>query len=115
MKFCQAHWDELKAAVERKGMGDLIAPSGAAAVYRMKQELEGTATDSAFDPLLAAHWAIARNAIEMGGLYIMGDYCPLCEVKEHLGETEAKAWIEYSTDAMREYCLEQGLIGNGGE
>lgn len=116
MKFCQKHWEDLKQAIKDKGMWDLVAIDGHAALYMMKQELEGSETDSTYDPLMAAHNMISAKALEYGGLYLMtGDYCPLCELISHApggsdGEATCREWIKGSTDACLAYCQEHKLI-----
>jgi hypothetical protein len=79
MKFCKAHWDKLRAAIDERGLSGLVHQGGAAATEAMARELQGTATDRDFDPLMAAHWAIVNNAsrviADTGGnpLYLMTD------------------------------------------
>lgn len=126
MKFCQPHWTALREMVIAKGMGELISKDGAAAAERMVEELEGTATNATYDPLMAAYWSIMGMALEKGGLYLMyskpGDgadaeshYCPLCEVEEQGMKQESKSgaavcWMEGCTDSILMFCREQGLL-----
>ena len=66
MKFCQNHWDKLKDAIKARGIFDFVAGSGEEAVKQMKEQLEGKPEAiERFDPLMAAHWAIANNAIDV--------------------------------------------------
>lgn len=115
MKFCQAHWDRLRTAIEIRGLGHLIAPSGAEAMERAAQELDGTATDATYDPLMAAHWMIVSRVTELGGLYLMtGDYCPICEaIKGHsqamVSEQVEAHYIDGPADAVLAYCRDKGL------
>lgn len=111
MKFCQLHWDELKAAIDERGLSHLIAKDGRGAVNRVVAEIEGTATDASYDPLMAAYWMITGRALEMGGLYLMtGDYCPLCELEKHTEHGVAAEWIQGCTDSVKVYCEEKGLV-----
>lgn len=123
MKFCQKHWDMLRAAIETRGLMHLVAKGGEAAMERAVDEINGVATDATYDPLMAAHWMISGRAIEIGGLYLMtGDHCPVCEAMAHTshwpraGETEPlgeagveKHWIDGPADAVLVYCQERGL------
>ena len=78
MKFCQDHWDKLRAAIADRGMDGLVARGGAAAVANTVSEFSEGPKPENFDPLMGAHWAIASNAMERikaaGGqpLYLMG-------------------------------------------
>lgn len=128
MKFCQPHWDQLREAIERKGMIDLVAKSGEEAAARIVEELSQRPT--AHDPLMSCHWMIANRALDLGGVYLMmqtpegGHYCPLCELQKHIQPTEEDrqqckcedgfkdiptCWIESVTDAEREHCIAVGL------
>ncbi len=66
MRFCDDHWDRLRAAVEERGMGDLIADDPDRVVTSIARELEqGEPTLATFDPLMHAHWGIANNALQI--------------------------------------------------
>lgn len=66
MKFCQPHWDRLRHAIQARGLSDLIAKDGAEAAQQMRDDIEGKPkTLDTFDPLMAAHWMIVNNAMEM--------------------------------------------------
>jgi hypothetical protein len=94
MKFCQPHWDQLKAAIKQRGLWDFVARDGNEAISQMKDQLEGKpATIKTFDPLMAAHWMIANNAMsllkDIGGnpLALMMENsehpemeCPICHL-----------------------------------
>ncbi len=78
MNFCQEHWDMLKAAIESRGLMDLVAPDGETAVAQLAHQLEaGEAKPTNYDPLMSAMFAISGNAADLvknqGGnaLYIM--------------------------------------------
>lgn len=118
MKMCQPHWDELRKAIADRGLSHLVAKDGKVAIERVEDELRGTATDKTYDPLMDAHWMISGKALEMGGLYIMGEkhdgsqYCPLCEVDIHakdIGEN-AQEWIKGCTDSILVHCQERKLV-----
>jgi hypothetical protein len=121
MKFCQPHWDALRAAIEARGLGGLVAANGRDAHARMVAELKGTDEPADFDPLMSAHWMIVNRALEMGGLYLMtGDYCPICEVLKHhpadcgepscTPETLTRYWIDGPAEAALVHAREAGLL-----
>lgn len=121
MKFCQPHWDKLKAAVTERGMWPLVARSGAEGVARMAEEIQGTATDATYDPLMACHWMIAGRALDCLGLYVMGgDLCPLCEVLrvhdskpcEHgcTHDDVEERWINGPADAALRHVRESPVL-----
>lgn len=71
MNSCQAHWDRLRAAIAERGLSSLVSGSGEQAAANVVREFnEGRSIDS-YDPLMAAHWAIASNGAdfisELGG------------------------------------------------
>ena len=67
MKFCQRHWDLMRAAVESRGMTPLVADSGASAAANFVDEFEHGLTIDNFDPLMAMHWNIATNLLDKLG------------------------------------------------
>lgn len=88
--MCQPHWDGLRAAIDERGLGHLVARSGDAAVAGLISELEtGTRLEN-FDPLMGAHNAIVNRCLEtLGYEVLMNDGCPICFAKEHHRETIA--------------------------
>jgi hypothetical protein len=90
MKFCQPHWNRLKAEITSLGVADFIAQDGKEAMAQMVGDLKGeTKTRQNYDPLMGAYWMITNRALESGGLYLMtqdengNERCPLCEVVKH--------------------------------
>src|SRR5438132_1202052 len=87
MKFCQTHWDALKAAIESRGLGHLIKKSGEDAVEAVARQVQGIDDKSDFDPLMGAYWRIMARIVEIRGLMYMGadapyGGCPMCEPDE---------------------------------
>lgn len=121
MKFCQAHWDQLRDAIKTRGIWPLVARNGMEAAERFVEELEGKASDASWDPLMAAHWAIGGRATEILGLYIFGtEVCPVCEVLtvhdskpcEHgcTHDDVEKRWIEGPADAMLKHVRDTPVL-----
>lgn len=133
MRFCTCHWNSLRKAVDDRGMTHLVARSGEDAVENQVAELEGRATPANWDPLMAAHWAIAGKVMDAIGhsqgpeaalaFFGSADGCPLCEVQRSYDwwgrngnppppaeAKDAQAWIDSCMDAMRAHAVEIGLI-----
>ncbi len=64
MNICQNHWDKLRAAIDARGLSALIASSGEQAASNTARELQDGQSIDSYDPLMAAHWAIASNAAD---------------------------------------------------
>jgi hypothetical protein len=78
VKFCQPHWDTLRAAIKDRGLSALIAESGQQAVSNMASELSDGPTIDNFDPLMSAMWAIIGNLSTNNPGVLFMDGCPLC-------------------------------------
>jgi len=110
MKFCQLHWDDLRKAVNDKGMSHLVAQSGEDAMESMVNQIKGEDTSSDFDPLMGAWSAITSQFMQdLGMAAFDGDKCPLCEVEKSL-EGRAQNWIDGSTTVQLNHARELGLI-----
>ncbi len=118
MKMCQPHWDALRAAVESRGLGYLIAANSRDAHARAVSELQGKSEADDFDPLVAAHNMIWSKSIETFGLGIMGDFCPVCEFLKvcplpptgHKYATNDSYFIDGPADAVLEIAKELKLF-----
>lgn len=114
MRFCQPHWDRLRAEIDKHGLSHMVL-SKEAMFKQSVDSLEGKDDDNkAFDPLMAMHNQIlARFLAPLGtdGLYIFtGDYCPLCELdKMNPGRDLPENWITNGTASLAEYCRSQNL------
>jgi hypothetical protein len=100
VRFCEDHWERLRVAIEDRGLAHLIAPDGAVAAEQMADQLKraaageepGTAVN--YDPLMAAHWAIANNVMTQLGsnsLYLMGGG-PEDPVTGHGPKYDGRTW-----------------------
>lgn len=109
MKFCQAHWDRLREAIDARGLGSLVPESGEEAARRLVRDTnEGTSIDT-FDPLMGAHNAIwsramseIRDKYQQNPLMLMADpdehpewACPVC----------ALSWCHAEHDRL---CTQEG-------
>ena len=113
MKICTKHWDMLKAALELRGILHLAHKSGEELVEYIQRSAEGVTGD--YDPLFDCNNMITCNALQSGGLYLMGKppegehFCPICEAVAHNCGSEA-FWLDSPADASLAYCREQGLV-----
>jgi hypothetical protein len=88
VRMCQPHWERLKTAIADRGMDGLVSQDGAELVARMREQMESGATRDNFDPLMAAHNLILRNAMNVAGLDLMTpnddgtDRCPICYLSD---------------------------------
>lgn len=120
MRFCQSHWDALRAAIDARGLSHLVARSGKEACERLVAESKGEATDATWDPLMAAHNMIVSRVLELGGPYIFtGDYCPVCEAirghaKHMTREQVEKHYTDGPADAVLQLAREKGLVPQAG-
>ncbi len=102
MKFCQPHWEQLKNAIKVRGLFDFVSSSGMEAVTKTSADQSKAEN---FEPLMGSHNMIVANALQAGGLYMMGTkedgtpYCPVCEAEKH-GHT---GWIDKAADAALEH------------
>lgn len=123
MKFCMDHWNALKAAVEARGLGHLIARSGDAVAGRVSTEATQGPSKETFEPLLGAHNAILSNALRIAGLAVMmpnedgSERCPLCFLITNCGCPEKGTpqcafakWIDHAADDMVTAAKELGAI-----
>lgn len=116
MKFCQDHWDRLRAAITARGLDELVAADGAQAARRLAAELDAGPSLTNFDPLMGAHNAILNNALTNmppGAAITMlqapddapDKGCPLCVLNANVpGQPEPNSfdrWIERAADDMR--------------
>lgn len=116
MRICQAHWDELRAAIAAAGLSKFVSNSGEQARERLQAQLQpGTPELEGFDPLMNANFGIWVNAVEQGGNYLLlgkedgTPFCPLCELEAHT-ETKAAEWIEAATNEQSRRAAALGLM-----
>lgn len=89
MKACQPHWDLLRLAIDKHGLGHLVPTNGHDALAAITKQMNGQGKPADFDPLMAAWFAILDNLARAGGAGIlMIDGCPIC----------------YANDAHTEHC-----------
>ena len=110
MKMCATHWTALRAKIDERGLGHLVARSGKEAVEVLSRQADGIATAAAFDPLMGANFAIFYQYTKDVGLAAFeGDKCPLCEV-EKSGEGRAQNWIDGSTQDQLDMIRAKRLL-----
>lgn len=112
MNWCKPHWQQLRDAIEAKGLSGFGAKTGEQAARNLATELEG----APFDPLMGC-WSrinstMAESLNNLGrGQELLQLPCPLCVlVKDGQPELVAR-WIDGCTDNALKYAKEQGLVG----
>ena len=114
--WCQAHWDELRQAIEARGLRPWVNTDGSGAARQAERELAGTADDTrGYDPLLRAWSMIGQRVLESGGSLWA---CPLCEVQLHHDTCTQPGcarglpaeWIAGCTDSLLDHFRELGLL-----
>ena len=123
MQFCTRHWQALRQAVKDRGMDHLVAASGTQAAMDAVAQVTGTDTLDNWDPLMAAHWAIASRVMQAVGLLALSEgFCPLCEVQRDYEKVSKlpefdperhmspEFWVNDCMDAMLAYARQQGLM-----
>jgi hypothetical protein len=89
MRWCQPHWDGLRAEVDRQGLGEHVGRDGEAVMGKLVASAEaGDVTLESFEPLMAAMLAVnsyVAHAFADGNLLaVYGlEGCPVCFVDEH--------------------------------
>jgi hypothetical protein len=128
MKFCMDHWNALRAAIDERGLTDLVAPDGQTAVAQLADQVDQGETPANYDPLMAAHWAIVNNISGLGrgvALYLLypnedgSDRCPLCYANEQHRMTcedlecafTYDGWIDRAADDQAERVAEMRAGG----
>jgi hypothetical protein len=126
MKICIPHWNQLREAVDDAGLGHLVKGADNAKVLiekgidQFKFGVREPESPSTFDPLWNCNFAIWNNAIDMGGLYLMGSddsgnpYCPICEAiancPKDLPQSTADWWIDSAVKEQYQKAMDLGLI-----
>lgn len=110
MRFCQEHWEELKAAVSRYGMDHLVAENGQQATAHQVRELTGENTLVDFEPLLGSHNVLVNTALHLFGLSVLnpdgpdeGHHCPVCMLSRCV-------WSEWVVQGARVEATRRGLL-----
>lgn len=98
MRFCQPHWDTMRAAVDERGMAALVPEGGARAAEEvLARLLEGEESLDVFDPLMWMHMAIWSRAMSVlagvgsDPMLLMVDWSTVPEVASDDAFTEAAA------------------------
>lgn len=121
MNVCQPHWDELRGAIDDRGLSHLVAKDGVAAARNLEAQLQGTDAEENYDPLMSAYWAIMANSLKCWGLGALADDfgCPLCALDRHAAECAEEGcarntgadWIRFASDGQLQAARDLGLVG----
>lgn len=85
MRWCQGHWDGLKAEINRQGMSGLIPTDGNRMAENLQREIDGEQSTDTFDPLMGAMMgmnAFMMGPVGLGPMLFMMEGCPLCFVDD---------------------------------
>lgn len=123
MRFCDTHWNALRAAIDARGLGQFVSKDGAEALRRFAEDAELQTKDT-FDPLIAAHTMIVRNGLRLLTELPNQNDCLLCAllaeeaiqvatygreaVKVHIDQ-----WIDQSADGALTFAKGLGLVATG--
>lgn len=83
MNYCQAHWDQLRTAIDAQGLGHLVTPSGSQVLTDTLAEFRG-GDKAPFDPLIHACSLVLGRAMRVFGraLFTPDEQgalrCPVC-------------------------------------
>lgn len=106
MKFCEAHWSELRTAVQTRGLAPLIAPNGPEAARRLQAWTNGHWLRINYDPLMSAHMEILRKAVERWKATVLkANGCPVCRNRE-----KTATWIQDATQREYVFALGKGWV-----
>lgn len=108
MNWCPPHWNELRAAIEARGLSKFVAPSGQAAMQNVEAELAGE--EPAFDPLMGSWARINSYMLQSPALRGRVMQCPCCILVEDGQPHLVQNWINGCTDDALKYAVEQGLV-----
>ncbi len=105
MNECLEHWEQLRAAIAKRGLDQYCAKDGAAAMKVFTEQLESNVLRlESFDPLLTASNMIFSLAMNRAGLALLSPQektgkpgCPLCLCA---GTKYAANWIEGASDEV---------------
>jgi hypothetical protein len=119
MQFCQSHWEQLRAAIDARGLAPLVSRNGQEGMEAFKAWLADSPDGATFDPLVSAHFMIVDRALHALGPYLLGDYCPVCEVvRVHpkpclngcTDEDVERAWINGPADGVLRHVQESPVL-----
>lgn len=126
MKFCNTHWEKLRAAIEERGLTPLVSDGGASVAEKMADAGgTGLRLDN-FDPLMGAHNKIVEHALGAVGLALFqpnddgSPRCPICyltalhqaQCRDPKCGQDFEAWINFAADGSKRFVDEQLAAGN---
>jgi len=112
-KLCARHEASLIEELKRKGIWFLCYSEKEHVNAFKHRWLNGESVVGEFNPYVVAVLEINQKAVTHIGAYTQESrYCACCEVQKKLGEDADDVWLDNVTDAMLQFCLVNGLMGN---
>jgi len=108
MNWCQPHWDQLKAAIEIRGLSKFVAKDGSENVANIREQIEGG--EEKFDPLMGAWIRINGYMLKSPACKGRILICPLCILVTDCRPELVSDWIDGVADAALKYAIEEGLM-----
>lgn len=120
MKFCDDHWNMLREAIKKKGLGPFIRKSGEAVIAQVERELKDEYTIP--DPLMSCHNRIMEVALPNAPHLLFANKesgeneCALCDVKVSGQKREIPRddldvnWIDGCTTECRDFFIKEGFL-----
>ena len=120
MKLCPPHWDELKAALDQRGLGRFTGRDIARVVTDAVERLPTASPRDSYDPLMSAMLGLYVEAIDVAGGQMLHDdaeseLCPVCYVVAGCQCGRGAAclflkWVEQAADAEMVRARKLGLL-----
>lgn len=105
MKFCVDHWVELREAIKRNGLFELVSKTPEQVIERAV---------SGYDPMLTAYMNLCTYVLKMAGSaakdLAASQKCPLCELNLHSTTKIASVVLNDAVGAEQTFAIKQKLI-----
>lgn len=112
MRICMDHWQQLRTAIEDRGLTPFVSKNGEEAARRTANISNGSEDPQDFDPLIAANMAIISYYISQVGIDgLTQDVCPICTAAaEADGDELPNNWINGAADDVLAVAKDKKLV-----